>query len=63
MTLKMLLAASAKFLFRLIGYYFATLIVLALLFPEVDKYQIIFFSWLSGACMAIYSQRIVLQHN
>ncbi|PLY02437.1 MAG: hypothetical protein C0624_08530 [Desulfuromonas sp.] len=63
MTLKMLLAASARFLSRLIGYYFATLVVLALLFPEIDKYQIIFFSWLSGALMAVYSQRLVLQRS
>jgi len=55
MTLKMLVAASARFLFRLIGFYFATLIVLALLFPQIDKYQIICFSWLSGGLVAIFS--------
>ena len=57
MTLKAILSITAKFLSTLIGYYFATVIVLALAVPGIDKYQIICFSWVAGMIIAFYSHR------
>ena len=57
MTIKAILSITAKFLSTLIGYYFLTVVVLAIAFPGVDKYQIISFSWIAGLIIAFYSHR------
>jgi len=63
MTLRMLLAMGSKFMLKLVAFYFATLVVLALVFPEMGKYQIIVFSWLVGATVALCDRRSVTQRN
>jgi len=57
MTLNMFLALLGRFMLKLVGYYFATLVVLAILFPGIDKFQIIFFSWFAAALVVILTQK------
>ena len=63
MTLKAILFITARFLSTLIGYYFATVVVLALAFPGVDKYQVITLSWIAGVIVAFYAHRNLLAEN
>ena len=60
MTIKAILSITFKFLSSLLGYYFASVIVLALTIPGADKYQIIFLAWIAGAIVAFYSHRNLL---
>ncbi len=58
MNLHMLVKTGGRFLLRLVGFYFATLVVLALVVPEMGKYQIICFAWLSGTLVALADRRV-----
>lgn len=57
MDIKTILSITARFLSTLLGYYFATVIVLALAVPGMGKYQIIFFSLLAGLTISFYGNR------
>jgi len=62
MNLHTLIKVGGRFMLHLVGFYFATLVVLALLVPEMGKYQIICLSWLAGMLVAL-AQRRDLQRN